>query len=534
MNKRFWTAALATLLVFALLAGCGQSGTVGTQTTQDSSSVKPATTVDAPKEASQNPVTLSIFIDHTWFWVDSFGGRPVDDEITKRTGVKLNVTKASDNNQLPVMIASGDYTDLIYTQRLWDQVANQTVSYDWNTLIQKYAPNMRVSKTEIGNATQSDGKFYTIYNAYSPPEDWKAEPRMIPSPGTATLHVRADIMEKLGNPKLENLDDFAKILQMVKDKFPKMDPLVLGPEGYGQGYFNIMFGIPAGSTRVYEDGDKIKYIVNASQYKESLKYLNSLYRKGFIKPETLIYKIEQYNQKIGSGDAFAFARSVSESSVANTSFAKAGINAKATVVTNVLSDKAVMVNDSIGWSGTFITKKCKTPDRAIQFIQFMRSEEGEKLAVFGIEGVHYKMGADGYPQFLPALSDIKKQNYGDMVRKIGNMAWGFGFSAKTEAIFNYDPSTPEITNSLSNIGKKIVFKPWLQFVVPPAGTEERDIYNKMGIFITQEATKLIAENSESSFENRYNAMIKALNDMGMAKVEDYMTKKYPSVMTNYK
>jgi len=487
---------------------------------------------EAPK-----PVTLSIFIDHTWFWIDSFGGRIVDDEITRRTGVTLDVTRAADGTQLSVLIASGSYPDIIYTGNasLWPKLANPNVSYDWNDLIAKYAPDFPVSDIEIANATQPDGKFYTIYNAYSTPEEWKAEPRMLPSNGTATLNIRTDIMEALGNPPLETLDDLENVLGMVKEKYPEMDGLLLGENLYGLPYFRYCFGVPTGGTRLwYDDADKeVKYLVEAPQYKETMAFLNRLFRKGYIKPEALIYQVEQYRQKVYSGEAFAFVRSVTESVGANSAFRDAGMPYTSAPVEKLLSANPLFVNDSIGWSGTFITKNCSDPETAIKMLSYMKSKEGQMLAEFGVEGVTYNIGEDGYPALADDVMDVKAEGYTKMVDKYGLACWNFGVSAVTEALFNYTPREPAIINTLLNVRSAIDFRPWFQFVLPAVGSDERDIYAKIGEFVDGEGYKLISAATEEEFNTLFDNMLKTCESMGLGTFKAYVNTTYPEVIKKY-
>ncbi len=36
---------------------------------------------------STDPITFSLFVDHSWFWFNSWGNDPCSQEITKVTGV---------------------------------------------------------------------------------------------------------------------------------------------------------------------------------------------------------------------------------------------------------------------------------------------------------------------------------------------------------------------------------------------------------------------------------------------------------------
>lgn len=531
MKKRMLLIVLSLILVFSMLfTSCGKD--------KDSQTANQSTNTDSQKEGNEGgdstePVTLSLFINMDWYWVDSFGGRPVDDEITKRTGVTLDVTKAADQQQqLAVLIGSGDLPDMVYngTKKLEPELVKHCYSY--NELIEKYAPDFEVEPIIVANNTMPDGNFYCIKNNYSTPEEYAEDnPRFVATPGASTLHIREDIMEELGNPELNTLEDFEEILVKVTEKYPNMHALALGPDGYGESYFKMMFGLKSGDAGVYEEDGKIKYKVRDPKYVETYKYLNRLYRKGCIKPESLIYKYEDYQQAITSGNVFAAVRAVDESGKANRAFKEAGLPYKMTIVNKMLSDEGGIVNDNIGWAGVYITKNCKKPDRAIKFVQFLRSDEGQKLSCWGIEGEHYTLTPEGYPEMTPEMKELY-QDYDNMVRTVGNMAWAFAVSEKTEGVWNY--TGDETSDWLRTVKESVKeFKPVYNFVVPKEDIDETTIYSKIVDFERTQTVKLISAETEEEFTAAYNDLVEKLEAMGLSKLEDWMTNKYAEVKDRY-
>ncbi len=522
-RKRTLSILTASILIVAtILSGCGNaSPTSSTSATPEASASSAVSSETEPAVKELEPVTLSVFIDHTWFWVDTFAG-PIAEEITKRTGVTLEITKAADANQLPVRIASGDYEELIYTSRLADVLSDPLISYDWNSLIEQYAPSFQVDPIEIGNNTMADGKFYTLKNAYSPPADWK-DIRVLPSPGTPNIGIRSDILEKLGNPPIKTVDDFVKVLGMVKEQFPNMTPHIINlSEGYDR-YWWATFGVPAGNAGVYVNDDKVQYFVRSPQFVEAARFMSSMVQNGYMTVESLIYKSEQYTQEVSSGKAFSFARASTDPAGVTQDLEKNGVtDAKFVPLENVLGDKAVLINDGIGWSGTYITKNCKAPDRAIQFLEYMKSEEGQRLSTWGIEGVHYNL-VDGYPERTEAGAEAMT---GEGYQNISIGVWTFGMSAKTEGLWNYDPNRPQITNALLAWKNVIQFKPEYYFLRPKSDSDQGGTYTKINDLITKEKVKLYSAKNNEEFDNAYAEMIKTAENMGLEALESWMTDLY--------
>lgn len=67
-------------------------------------------------------------------------------------------------------------------------------------------------------------------------------------------------------------------------------------------------------------------------------------------------------------------------------------------------DPVLPSNGIVGWTLTFISKNCKDPERAIKFMDYMLSQDGQKLLYLGIEGETYDMVGD-----VPVMKeDVKK------------------------------------------------------------------------------------------------------------------------------
>jgi putative aldouronate transport system substrate-binding protein len=531
MKRNLFAVVLSLLIVLSmLLTGCNSK-----QAGPDAPRTKEPSQETREQGDKPDPITLSVFINMDWYWVDSFGGRPVDDEITKRTGVTLDVRKAAEQDQqLAILISSNDLPDLVYngTRKLDTELVKH--SYAYNELIEKYAPDFVVEPIVIANNTMEDGNFYTIKNNYSTPEEWTEDnPRFVASPGSPTLHVRQDILEALGNPEINTLADFENVLSKVKQKYPDMNALALGPDDqYGERYFKMTFGIRSGDSKVYEDGGKIYFQARDPKYLEAYKYMNKLYRSGYIDAESLIYKYEDFQQAVTSGKSFSAARSVDLSSIANKAFENAGLPYKMKILSKMLSDEAGTVNDSIGWAGLYITKNCKAPDRAIKFAQFLRSDEGQKLCVWGIQGEHYNLTSDGYPDLTPQMKELAS-DYENMVRTVGNMAWSFAVTSKPEGVWNFneDERTEWLRMSKERIKE---FKPVYNFVVPTENIEETVIYSKVVDYEKTQTVKLISAETEEQFMSTYNEMLQKLDAMGLKQLEGWMTNKYNSIKDRYK
>jgi putative aldouronate transport system substrate-binding protein len=508
--------AISLILVLMLLAACSGNSNKGTEPTastspSESASAAPASTDTAVKD----PVTLNLFVDQTWWPLKDWSGSVVD-EISKRTGVKLNITVATDEKQLPLMIASGDLPDLVVTATQNKRLADSALSYDWDGLIAKYAPDFKVEPERIAVNKSSDGKFYTVRNYFSTKAEWAAnkETALVFGGG---ISVREDILKALGNPEIKSIADLTNLFQTVKDKYPDMIPLVLNPPNWHRVYFEQQFGALGGFNDV---NGQLKYMLHMPEYKNMYLYMNELYRKSFIKAENYAYKSEdQGKQLMNSGKGFAFSWTTLGSDLLT-----AGAKDKGYKFVNLpikVSESFKNVNTSAGWQGVYITKKNKNPEAAIKFMKFMHSDEGQKLALWGIEGKDWSMDKGGkYPKFTYDHID-------DALRKEkGVYYWGLLIgSATTELSGNYIPGT-DSTKTSQELTALTTFNPAIGLIVPDADSAEQVIKTNVENMIKNEEAKVLLATSADAASKAYDNLAAQADKMGLAKLEAWANSQY--------
>jgi len=179
--------AIILLFVFVLtsaLVGCGKSKETEKDTSNNNEKVTDSINQDKEEETKvdknikwktedlswkkdTSPVTLSAFIDMSWYVVDTWGKDDISPIITEKTGVTLDITKATtgDSSQLEVMIASNQLPDLVYVENsiMFDRLANSQYSLAFDELMKEYCPEFLqlLDPVEIANNTEEDGHFYS-------------------------------------------------------------------------------------------------------------------------------------------------------------------------------------------------------------------------------------------------------------------------------------------------------------------------------------------------------------------------------------
>ncbi|MDR3121356.1 MAG: hypothetical protein LBU58_08510, partial [Clostridiales bacterium] len=412
-KKRQMAAATVLLLVAALiLSACsGGGGAAVTTTTASAATTAAAATTTAaagdstPEGAAgaaaegggndtvvdgyptfgltpDDPQAFDIFFNFTW-WPDTEWKGVIPEEVTRLTGVSFNVGVALDEQQLGVMIASGDLPEIVSTQHLMSELSNSELCYDWDTLIKEYGLDWDIPQVAKANAlsfTQEEDKYFTIMSHFASTEDWRELDEYGGGAAmTGSLLYRRDLYEVMGGPELKTLDDIKAMLLMAREKYPDMTTLQFNP-GTDFWYFKEAFGLGQGDGQYVEDADGNWHtVMKDPRFYDYLKYLNEIYRAGGLSEDNLTLDGTTLTAVVTDGNAFAMVHGTQGAAQSMSSKLNEKVPGGVMYEAPVVGDLKGYYNCNLGYLGTFITKTCKDPEKAIRYLQFCHSEKGAKL-----------------------------------------------------------------------------------------------------------------------------------------------------------
>lgn len=484
---------------------------------------------------AQEPVELTVFIDHDWFWMDSFGGRPVDDEITRLSGVKLNVIKATDAQQLPIMIAGGELPDIVYTSNFGD-LNNEDQCYELGELFAKYTPDFQPPMEQVGAAMDDNGKYYNLINFWQNPDDWK-DSHFLPGVGNSGFIYRQDIMEALGNPPFETMEDLMNVLEMVKEQYPDMVPIAVGPEGRKYNVFINQSVVQKDVSDVVQQADGTwKYVAATDAFKEGMQSLHEMAQKGYLDPNMFTLKYDQYIAEAQQGNIFMWMDDASNAALYNTALEASGVENASTLMKkgSFFANPEPAVDTAAGWCGTFVTKNCKNPEAAAKFLEWASSDEAGKLVGWGVEGVHYTEDADGYPVLTPEIAEAWNKDYDATVRETGIGAWFFGTRAWYESVRTYDPdSNKELTEWLLAYKDTMVIRPECATLKPEPGTDTAATFVKLQELVLSYYPRIIFAKDQAEFDKLYEELQSQIGLQGGKDYETWANTKWDSIKEKY-
>jgi putative aldouronate transport system substrate-binding protein len=472
---------------------------------------------------STAPITFDIWVDFSWFWYDRYEGKEVADRMREISGVNLNMTKAVDSTQLPIMIAANSLPDFVYASNTNSiaGLSDPNVCWPMNELTRTYNVDIKASAVDIANNTFSDGNYYTIKNLFIPQESYSSG-EVAAGLGLSAISYRLDIYEAIGRPQFNNLDDLENALLAAKARYPNIVPLLNdgGVLGYIYQYFMRQLGIPAAAFQYDSRGNVIHIISNP----DLLKYyelMNRYYRQGLISLEAQTYNYERFQDVRNSGMAFMLNRSSGEASEANSALIASRSNYRFKLIDHNLGDNPVEYDTGIGWAGLFITKKNKDPRRAIEYFAWHRLPETKKLTTWGIEGRHWAYNERGETIRLPWYNEAIAAGGTQFDFAIGT--WIFGVQSEEAAWFDHNVKDQDILDDY-NLRKEtagiIRVLPELYFAMPTSG-DMRNTYTRITDLFTTASNEIIFANTEAEMRAAYNRMVTQARGIGLAQLEQW-------------
>lgn len=545
---------LVTMAVIAL-AGC-----TGSKDDARNGSNEPTATATDTSDTATNglsgngldnsPFKFNAYMNYTWLEQSDFtwGADPISKYIKERTGADIEwIIPVGDAEQkLNTYIASNTLPDVMWLDRgpMLQKLMNSGMLLPLDEYVndtQKYPEyTQMIPKQVIDILRGQDGHIYATPNWYTDANHPLSDPSLV---------INNKIYKELGSPPLETHQDFNDYLKLVKESGLKVEgkdviPLSIKAEGGALGNVARSFGAHASGYYPLGDGT-LKHFLNDPRFKEALRWLNEGYRGGLIAKDALLIKHEQQDE-LGSSGRFAVmftelskAREYNE--VLEKDIQDRLINEDAPGYKLIplplhdglsREDLALGSFSTVGWNVAVVSKTAKNPERIFQWINYMVSEEGQRITLYGPPGYIYDR-VDG--NNMPVIKHDKLILSDEELEALGYDKWSWLGST----IYDTAPVSYEIPEDAANA--RVKYQKWhdahkvanikntTEFnELDPDPTSPEGIINQQ---ITDYWDKtaypvLLMANSAEKFEQEYEKTVKALYGMGLEKLEQAWTLKY--------
>ena len=177
-----------------------------------------------------------------------------------------------------------------------------------------------------------------------------------------------------------------------------------------------------------------------------------------------------------------------------------------------------------GWTVTFITRDCRDPEKAIQLMAFLMSEEGQKLTALGVEGVDYTW-EDGVPVPSQEAQNLLRQDYPAYIASIGanNTYWMLlDNTLQSQWQTACDPALEQIRTwamgyTVDNTPYEVAF---------PPGSEAELINRRTERLWGETLPQLLLAASEEEFDRLLSQYVEQRAQLGWDQLQQAKTRQY--------
>ena len=295
------------------------------------------------------------------------------------------VVDGTEEKQLKaMMLASGDAPDLMifdnfdYFQYAIDGVLTPTSQYLENM------PNyMALVPQAARDACMINGELYALPGSHEEAENY----------GGDGIDVRKDLFDTLGLDKEpQTLDEYFKMWKLVQEKYPDMIPFI----GNNFNSFKAAYGVLA-QTKAADDGS-LYFTWASPAFKDYLTYMAKLYAEGILDKEYVNSSTANLQEKFLNNIAFSTCTGWATNVVTINGVFTSVPGSELAYLTfpTVSSDKpAELTKPFPSQRINAIPASSQNGELVAKFLEYMATPEAKRVQDRGIEGIDYKLAADG-------------------------------------------------------------------------------------------------------------------------------------------
>ena len=561
MKRKVVSLMLVSAMVAGMLAGCGSDSgsSKGGSSTETGSAAEASSSGETADDADdKSPITFE------YFNADGKNGNwdnPVAKAITEATGVTLDVSypvasQGDAKEDVALMIANDEYPDMIYAKGSATDLYQAGALIDMTDLIEKYGPNIKKmygAEMEKLKWSQDDPGIYLLSYA-------GVNQKTLTTGGSCQIQWAALKENDYKYPK--TLDEYEKMIKSYLAAHPKTEDgldMIGITMSASDWHWMITLGNPAGLIAdaspdngqwIIDDEYNVHYKHVTDEEKEYFKWLCRMYNEGILDPNFATQTDDDYIAKVASGRVVAITDAEWHYSQCEATLVADGkvdqtyVGLPVTLREDQVEKALLYQGTTVGW-GIGITKSCEDPVRAIKFLDYLCSDEGQILYHWGIEGENYFLDDNGQP-YRTDEEVAKAQSDPDYAKNTGiDNYTGFpiyGTGSYSEDGFPYTPTTKESVIANYNTAEKegceaMGFEMLTDMFAQP---EEFDLLPYSALWAYQQPQELAEKQTildeiawpglvkcvtgtEDEFDGNWESMVQELTDNGLADAEEAMT-----------
>ncbi len=458
------------------------------------------------------------YMDYNWMKV-----------LKEKTGVTLvdiggKYGSATPSDEFMLLLAGGEYPDIFRANWISFSGGPSAAIDDgyiisMNDVIDQYMPNFKKylkDHPDIAKMIRTDdGTYYAL-----PVINENPEPAM-------GLVIRQDWLDELGLEIPQTVEELHTALVKFKTDLGCKVPLTFELRWMFQQYGTASLSSSFQTLYpFYIMDNKVKFGPLEENYKNFLVMMNQWYREGLIDADIASVDKKTVQAKFASGEAGASIQLLSNIKGCIIANKETDSDYKVTALPSLVENKGDTPLLSsyngmyTGDSGFSISTTCKDIETAARWMDYMYSEEGNKVLKYGTEGVTYEVvnGEIKYTDFI--LNNANEPNPDAVLGYVTKNANWPQFISK-DYVRAREPYETDILNTWSTEMEQSLM-PAVTFT-----EEEADYINKtfsnIDTYAREKITKYILGTEDLA---DYDSFIETLKQYGIEKVIEYRQAAY--------
>lgn len=521
------------------------------------------TTLHTELPITEEPVTLSYFLGYETSGLSYIEGGDLQNQqvwkwLSENTGVQIDLTvvdKANETDKFNLMIASGEYTDLM---NISDYAAGPEAAHDEDIIldltdyIEENMPNYSTiihADQNVYSKVQDADMFLCIY----PIKDQNANPV-----GLGTF-VRKDWLDDLKLDVPTTYDELTDVLTAFKNEKGAVEPMSLFntismQNGLLMGGFGSMAELSANAmgtdfaASFYQEDGKVIYGATQDGTRKFLSWLHTLYDQGLINFENMQNRDVNPFGDLNAGEASRgetgyifsnqpfggnYSTMAADNGDPNCNWWPVQDVAEVSGQTIPFYEETSMV-DTTGAAKISISSQCENVETALQFLDYGYSYEGGLLYNYGFEeGSGHDVETwyyddNGDPMFdgdaLLRVADATNLASGvvatkDLAGVVYDTRLSFEFGERELSCFDAWSTNK---NSSNNLGSDVV-------LTSEESTEASAIYSDIITHVATSALQFINGAQDVDDDAVWDAYVKSIEDMNIDGLTQIIQEAYDRV-----
>lgn len=506
---------------------------------------------------TEEPVTLSYFYGFEGTTLNYIEGGAMEGHqvwtwLRENTGVDVElkvVNKIQETDQFNLMMASGDYTDIVpggdYSAGV-EAAYEEDIFLDLGEYLEDNMPNywkIIHSEQNLLRNVQDGDKFLAIY----------AVKDQVANPGGSGTFIRKDWLDDLGLEVPETYDELTEVLKAFRDEKGATEPMSLFntvsmQNGLLQGGFGAMAELSANgmggdaTSGYYQENGEVIFGATAEGTRKYLSWLNELYNEKLIDFENMQSRDVNPFSDLNAGTAsdgstgYIFTNQPFGGEYTNMAVSSGDVDCNWWPVRDVAEEKGATIPfcEEISlkdMSSLAITTQCDEVEIALQFLDYGYSYEGSLLYNFGFQNGSghdvetWDYDENGEPAFDEAalLEVAEATNIAsgviatkDLAGVVFDTRLSFSFGDRENACFDAwmtDKTTGNILGSATALNAE-------------EGTEASAIYSDIVTYVATSALQFINGDLDINDDAAWDDYVSKIEDMGIAELTEIVQGAY--------